>query len=701
MTKSYYTYASRKSKTFALILNLLGIVLGIVSLLIELPRRNHSSMGGQFVGFMDAWEMSGLWYSPFLPILAIVLLIVACVLSCVAIYKKTTLTLPALIVSSIAYVYTDALICFFAPKGTVLNLLLSAILLLAAWIVFACGHGKVSKGQRNKKLLLAGFCSTLAVLFVLCVFQTAVSVNGAVEIDWDSELAAQSYGYVTGYDFYQIDEDAPPHDREFYVGDDYGLYDELSSNRVVIDYEDYIHNDGVSKSVISLYGSYGITADTYLAKWYLVNGMWDYYDLGAFEYVIEYFEGGYNNNDQTMTVFVHLYHQVKYYESGYLGADDVFNMRYPDVDFHDYTRYAYKYEEYVDWYGRHESLYVYEIDYVTQFPNIFAYLAAACVAVAYYVLGRSELAETVVESVRLAKYGANGSGDTASAGAPELTLTTQNVALNVFLTLITFGIYGYVWFYRNAQRVRQINGESEKGCGDELLLYIFGGLLYRMYWYYTHSKQINTTVKKLGYDGIFLSPMLYLLLSVFTPTVFQLAFLSANFNTLYHRVNVGSEKQGKASEEAMVHLAKRHGLLKVVLLGIVTFGIYFIITQVRIVNRIKLMQGKQAANKTHLICMFLVPFYWIFWLITFKGKYHEGSNEATLEAWLLIVVPFYSIYWLITRTAELRVGAEQFGVIIAEEAVWTLLFAMIAPVVCYANMLININRVADAISIAA
>ena len=333
-------------------------------------------------------------------------------------------------------------------------------------------------------------------------------------------------------------------------------------------------------------------------------------------------------------------------------------------------------------------------------------ISALLIGVGCFALTRSEIEETVVVIPEpqpvVVNSGATNSSDENGTpqGASIAGFEPQNILVNIILTVITFGIYSWVWFYRNAKRVRQLNGESTKGCGDELLLYIFGGVLYGMYWYYTRSKQLNAAAKQLGYDGIFLSPMLYLLLAVFTPSVFQLAFLTANFNKLYQRACGAEENQGKASDEAKVYLAQRHGLLKVVLLGLVTFGIYFIITLVRISNRIKLMQGKQAANTVQLICMFIIPFYWIIWLLMKNGKYHEGSNEATLEAWMLMMIPFYSIYWLITRTAELRVGAEQFGVTIAEEGVWTMLFAMITPVISYANMLININRVADTMSIA-
>ena len=697
MTKSYYNYASRKHKILALIFNLVGIVLAFVSLLIELPRRNHTFGFGYSDGTLP--ETFGLWDGPGLPIFAMILLIVACVLSCVALKKKTTFTLPALIVSALAYVFTDVIICVFAPKSGAINILWSAPLLLAAWIVFMCGHGGIPTGQRHKKLLLAGTCCVLAVTLAMCVFQTAVSVGGTKSVDYDSEI--RIFGrHMSAYEMLQADKDKPTYDRVYYSDNLARTYEKVKS--VTSTVSRYDEDD-----VVDLFSDYGINywySDYCILDGPSYNTEALYNDRAVrYSYVIECYAV------DNVTYRYNLYSSNKYYYDGYYSPFEVLDNLYPDLEYDDSNQYAYTFDYYYNSeVGDYvECVRIFEYEYSTEFPNVFAYLAAACVAVAYYMLGRSELDETVVEipdpqPVFVNRVGAASSSNSDGAPAPVvLGFTVQNIVMNIFLTVITFGIYGYVWFYRNAKCVRRINGESDKGCGDELLLYIFGGSLYRMYWYYTRSKQINATVKELGLDGIFLSPMLYLLLSVFTPTVFQLAFLTANFNTLYNRIYGNSENQGKATEDATAYLAQRHGLLKVVLLGLVTCGVYFIITQVRIANRIKLMQGKQSANKAHLICMLLVPFYWIFWLLTFKDKYHEGSNEATLEAWLLIVIPFYSIYWLITRTAELRVGAEQFGVKIAEEAVWTLLFAMITPVVSYANMLININRVADTLSIEA
>ena len=347
------------------------------------------------------------------------------------------------------------------------------------------------------------------------------------------------------------------------------------------------------------------------------------------------------------------------------------------------------------------------------FPNIFAYAGTLCVAVAYFLLSRVTLNGEVVEL-------ADTTNDVECAETVETTVNDeqpknkkekvkkvkaekptrddfapQNIALNILLTVVTCGIYGYVWFYRNAKQVRHFNGESVKGCGDELLLFIFGGILYRAYWYYTRAKLLNASARVKGCEGAFLNPLLYLLLTVLTPSVVQLAFLTASFNNVYARENSENAARGELSDEAKGYLADRQSLLKTVLLSIVTCGVYYVITQARIANRIKLMQGKATADTGELICMLLVPIYWIVWLITRRGKYHEGSNEATLEAWLLIVVPFYPIYWLVTRTDQLRACAAQFGVQVAEEAVWTLLFAIIVPEIAFFNMLINLNKVAD------
>ena len=310
----------------------------------------------------------------------------------------------------------------------------------------------------------------------------------------------------------------------------------------------------------------------------------------------------------------------------------------------------------------------------------------ACVAVAYYLLSRSPLTEKVI-TVPVVTVG------------KKQTVTLdgsfkQNIALNIFLTIITAGIYGYVWFYNNAKRLRQLRGEDTTHCVDELLLSILGGPLYRAYWYYTRSKILNDTAKSLGYKDVFFPPQLYLVLAILTPPVFQLAFLTANYNKLF---NIAAGFEPTDPEINREPLELRYSLLKVVVLSIVTFGIYYIITVVRLTNKTRALQGKAGVNNVQFACMLFVPLYWVYWLISRDEKFHEGSNEATLEAWMLLVVPMYSIYWLITRMAELKRSAEKIGVSIATESIWSFLFAILTPLVAYANMLSGFNKVSEAI----
>ena len=320
---------------------------------------------------------------------------------------------------------------------------------------------------------------------------------------------------------------------------------------------------------------------------------------------------------------------------------------------------------------------------------LFGNLAILLVASAYYTLSRSQLAKTVVTL------------PTATLGKDQsVTLDEefrQDIPLNIFLTIITLGIFGFVWFYRNAVRLRKITGEDTSHCVDELLLSILGGPLYRAYWYYTRTQKLNESAKALGYDGIFFAPRLYLLLAILTPSVFELAFLTANYNKLF---NIAAGIEPKEPQFIQEPLELRYGLLKTVLLSIFTLGIYFVVMAVRLVNKTRAISGKQGVDSIQIGLILFVPFYWVYWLISRDEHYNEGSNEATLEAWMLLVMPLYSIYWLITRMMELKQCAEKLDVAVNADSIWSFLFAIFTPFVAFANMLSSFNKVSESIILA-
>ncbi len=278
---------------------------------------------------------------------------------------------------------------------------------------------------------------------------------------------------------------------------------------------------------------------------------------------------------------------------------------------------------------------------------------------------------------------------------PESMLKKSKIWKLILLTAVTFGIYGYIWFYRNAKKVRILNGESAEGCGNEVFLSIIFGLFYNPYWYYTRAKQMNASAKKRGLDGIVKKPVVYLLLTLFGLELIAKIMVTADFNKMAAVMLGEREVYSEPSQEAKIRLTAYCGIIKIVLLSVVTLGVYWRITVYRLANKVKLINGRPAARGKQVIAMLLVPFYWVYWLISRRGKYHEGSNEATMEAFCLFVLPLYSTYWLITRSRELAVGAQKLGVAIEDESLWMLIFASLIPALAYLIMQVNCNKIAS------
>ena len=69
-------------------------------------------------------------------------------------------------------------------------------------------------------------------------------------------------------------------------------------------------------------------------------------------------------------------------------------------------------------------------------------------------------------------------------------LQEENIAKNVILTIITFGVYGYIWLYRISRNIKCLNNDKSS-LTSELLCLLFVPF-YMLYWVYTRAKAIKT-----------------------------------------------------------------------------------------------------------------------------------------------------------------------------------------------------------------
>lgn len=669
------SYERNSSRTASAVLMILGVVCAI----------------GATVTALLQFDRVSLWAVLCLSSLIILLSIATLVLSLLAVFAEPRLTTASAILTGVLQTVTLALCLYVASNGTlfgylpgelVVPLVIGAVAIFAGvWSAFIVMRAKASAKPECKR----GFRATAIVLAVIVCLLFGVEIASGILGQNKLFAIKEYYGEVTTpYQQFKADNDIAEGEVQsvqWYGNETYST--EYGREQVeylaVFDTSNYVNASILTDTSPIDYVDAGNKAIAYFRQ----QGFLSASENPVITQSLSSVDGQSNDkiivvNDTWDGYYVALAIKLKTYKTEVKTAMDVFHEEFPNVNLSRSKSFALDNDP--EQPNSDMYLRVGRVRSQLRIPNVCLGVALLFGVIALWTLTLCcSVVETAVEVTR------------AKTRSDLKAIARQNVPLNIFLTLITLGIYGFVWFYRNAKNVRYVNGDQSAGCGDEVFLSVIAGPVYNVYWYYTRAKQLQADVNGFGCSKYFYSPARYLLLSVFTGGLFTLAVMATQFNKLIEEENV---EPVVLDDNATVTLADRRSIIKAFFLGLITLGIYWLITIAVIANRVKILQGKRTASTSQLVCLMLVPFYWIFWLVKNRGQYREGSNEATLETWLIFVVPMYSVYFLLSRTDELRVYAEQFGVTIADEPVWTTLLAVFVPMLAYALMMFNLNKVA-------
>lgn len=120
-------------------------------------------------------------------------------------------------------------------------------------------------------------------------------------------------------------------------------------------------------------------------------------------------------------------------------------------------------------------------------------------------------------------------------------LEEENIAKNVIFTIITFGVYGYIWLYRMSRNIKCLNNDKSSLTG-ELLCLLFVPF-YMLYWVYTRAKAIKTQADCRNIQ-IGDSATLYLILSLFGLNIVSIALMQNDLNIV-----IRNKEKGILTEE--------------------------------------------------------------------------------------------------------------------------------------------------------
>ncbi len=126
--------------------------------------------------------------------------------------------------------------------------------------------------------------------------------------------------------------------------------------------------------------------------------------------------------------------------------------------------------------------------------------------------------------------------------------TEDNIAINIVLSIITFGIYFIVWLYRMEVRIRRMNDDDRSLAGVVLCLIFVP--FYKIYWFYNREQMFVQSLRKKGQTKDDNS-LVYLLLSIFGVSLIAAALMQNDFNRFEDpdKHLFRSEPEGPGSEK--------------------------------------------------------------------------------------------------------------------------------------------------------
>ncbi|MDO4482496.1 MAG: DUF4234 domain-containing protein [Bacillota bacterium] len=134
------------------------------------------------------------------------------------------------------------------------------------------------------------------------------------------------------------------------------------------------------------------------------------------------------------------------------------------------------------------------------------------------------------------QYGSGGTFETAFGKVPGILVQEENIVKNVVFSVITFGIYLYIWWYRVCKRMRFIE-DRDSACGGELACIILVPF-YSLYWFYTRGQRFSENAKRFGIN-VKDSSVLYLVLAIFGLGIVSFILLQSELNTFADKLRRG------------------------------------------------------------------------------------------------------------------------------------------------------------------
>lgn len=122
-------------------------------------------------------------------------------------------------------------------------------------------------------------------------------------------------------------------------------------------------------------------------------------------------------------------------------------------------------------------------------------------------------------------------GDYSYSGGYKVNINERSIGINIFLSIITCGIYGIVWFVQLVDDLNAACGKTdEKGGGIVFLLSLITCGIYSLVWMYQAGEKVNAVRAKNCEAPDTILPILYLVLNFFGLGIVSICLIQSELN---------------------------------------------------------------------------------------------------------------------------------------------------------------------------
>lgn len=128
-------------------------------------------------------------------------------------------------------------------------------------------------------------------------------------------------------------------------------------------------------------------------------------------------------------------------------------------------------------------------------------------------------------------FAGNTSATTNQNSAVSMHEGQESIVLLIVLSIITFGIYAFIWIYKTSKFINERSGKVQFSAGAEVALCLFVPF-YILYWYYKQSKNVYEMSLRANINNGDLS-IPNLILGLFGFSIVAIALIQNQINKLY------------------------------------------------------------------------------------------------------------------------------------------------------------------------